>query len=89
MSTIRAEGDRWKARLGADRPRPGRRVVLFFCETTDQRPYRVVEVPEDRFESQEDIEKLSRDELMELYRASTSLDYPKLRSDEIEDVRGS
>ncbi len=87
MATIKADGDRWKVRLGRDRRRPGTKVVLFFCETTDQRPYRVVEVPEDRFSSQDDIEKLSRRELMALFRASTSLDVPRLRSDEVQDVR--
>lgn len=82
MPTIKADGDRWYARLGQDRPRPGTRVVLFFCQTTDQRPYRVVAVAEDRFSSQADVDKLTRDELMELYRGSTSLDAPVVRSDE-------
>lgn len=87
MTRIKADGDRWRARLGQDRPRPGVRVVLFFCETTDQRPYRVVEVPEDRFTSQADLEELSTEELLDLYQKSGSLDYPKLRSDEVQDVR--
>lgn len=87
MIRIKADGDRWKVRLGQDRPRPGVRVVLFFCETTDQRPYRVVEVPEERFTSQEDLEEMASEELLELYRQSTSLDSPKLRSDEVQDVR--
>lgn len=87
MAEIKADGDKWKVRLGEDRPRPGIRVVLFFCESTWQRPYRVVEIPEDRFGSQEDIEKLSRAELIDLYQDSHSLDYPKLRSDELTDVR--
>ena len=81
--TIKADGDRWRVRLGEDRPHPGVRVVLFFCETTDQRPYRVVEVPEERFESQADLERLSDAELLELYRGSVSLDFPHLRSDEV------
>jgi hypothetical protein len=87
MAHIRVDGDRWKVRLGQDRPKPGVRVVLFFSEPTGQRPYRVVEIPEDRFESQDDIERLSRDELIELYQQSTSLDSPVLRSDEVADVR--
>lgn len=87
MAEIKADRDRWKVRLGEDRPRPGIRVVLFFCETTGQRPYRVVEVPEDRFGSQEDIDRLTPAELAELYRDSHSLDFPKLRSDEVADVR--
>lgn len=81
--TIKADGDRWRVRLGEDRPHVGVRVVLFFCETTNQRPYRVVEVPESRFTSQTDLERLSDRELLELYRGSVSLDYPHLRSDEV------
>lgn len=87
MRELKADGDRWKVRLGEDRPRPGVRVVLFFCQSTSQRPYRVVEVPEDRFRSQDDIERLGTAELTELYRQSHSLDFPKLRSDELTDVR--
>ena len=63
------------------------RVVLFFCEPTGQRPYRVAEVPVERFTSQNDLEKLSRADLLELYRSSTSMDAPVLRSDEVADVR--
>ncbi len=87
MAQIKTDGDVWKVRLGQDRPRPGVRVVLFFCEPTGQRPYRVAEVPEDRFASQNDIEKLSRGDLLEIYRKSTSMDAPVLRSDEVADVR--
>ncbi len=87
MASIKIDGDRWKVRLGSDRPRPGVRVVLFLSQPTGQRPYRVVEVAEDRFRSQDDIERLPREELLELYRRSTSLDSPILRSDEISDVR--
>jgi hypothetical protein len=87
MAQIKIDGDRWKVRLGEDRPRPGKRVVLFFCQPTGQRPYRVVEVPEDRFASQDDIEKLPKDELLNLYNESTSMDVPVYRSDEVTDVR--
>lgn len=87
MANIKVDGDRWTVRLGDDRRRAGVRVVLFFCQPTGQRPYRVVEVPEERFASQDDLERLSRGELLELYRNSTSLDSPVLRSDEVADVR--
>jgi hypothetical protein len=87
MAQIKTDGDTWKVRLGQDRPRPGVRVVLFFSQPTGQRPYRVAEVPDDRFTSQEDIEKLSNGELLELYQKSTSMDAPVLRSDEVADVR--
>jgi len=51
--------------------------VLFFCETSGQRPYRVVEVPRDRIDGPEELEALSERELMELFRASRSLDFPR------------
>lgn len=87
MAHIKIDGDRWKVRLGQEHPRPGYRLVLFFCEPTGQRPYRVVEVPEDRYATQEDIDGLGRAELLELYGQSTSMDIPVYRSDELEDVR--
>jgi hypothetical protein len=87
MPNIKVDGDVWKVRLGQDRPRPSYRVVLFFSQPTGQRPYRVVEVPEDRFTSQDDLKRLSNKELMELYRESTSMDIPRYRSDEVTDVR--
>jgi hypothetical protein len=86
MASIKVDGDVWQVRLGSDRRRRGVRVVLFFSQPTGQRPYRVVEVPEDRFGSQEDMDRLSKKELLELYGRSTSLDVPVLRSDEIGDV---
>ena len=87
MARIKVDGDVWVARLGEDRRRPGVQVILFFSQPSGQRPYRVVEVPEGRFSSQGDIDRLSKQELLELYRESTSLDVPRLRSDEIADVR--
>lgn len=87
MARIKVDGDVWVARLGEDDRRPGVRVVLFFSQPSGQRPYRVAEVPEGRFSSQADIDRLSKKELLDLYRNSTSLDVPRLRSDEIADVR--
>lgn len=89
MVHIKVDGDRWKVKLGEDQSKPGLRVVLFFCEPTGQRPYRVVEVPEGKYSSQDAIERLSRNELLELYEQSTSMDAPTYRSDEITDVRRS
>lgn len=77
---IRADGERWAVRLG-DRPsEPGKRAVVFFCRTTHQRPYRVVEVPEDRFRAEDELEELSERELMELYRRSGSMGTPTSRA---------
>lgn len=87
MAHIKVDGDRWKVRLGQERPRPGVRLILFFCEPTGQRPYRVVEVEESHFGSQKDVDKLSGKQLLELYKRSTSMDVPVYRSDEVQDVR--
>lgn len=73
---IRADGDRWKVRLSADPPHPGTQALVFFPETCDQRPFRVVEVPEERVGSQEALDALSERELRELFQASSSMDYP-------------
>ncbi|UCC74569.1 MAG: hypothetical protein JSV86_08475 [Gemmatimonadota bacterium] len=87
MTSLKVDGDVWKVRLGEERPRPGVRLVLFLCQPTGQRPYRVVEVPEDSFGSQGDVDKLSRKQLLALYEQSTSMDIPVYRSDEVSDVR--
>lgn len=62
----------------AERPSlDGSRAVLFFCVTTDQRPYRVVEVPPDRIADEGALERLSDDELRELFAESRSMDFPR------------
>lgn len=78
--TIRADGDTWRARLGG---RGKERAVIFFCVTTDQRPYRVVPVG-DPLSAETDLEALSAPELRELYDGSRSMgaptDYPTYHS---------
>lgn len=74
---IRADGDRWRVRLGSESAGPDLQTVLFFCETTGQRPYRVVEVPRDRLPGPEALEALSEGDLSELFQASRSLDFPR------------
>ncbi len=74
---IRADGDAWKVQLSAHPPEPGTQALLFFCVTTGQRPYRVVEVPESRIGGPEDLEKLPERDLEELFRQSRSLDFPR------------
>lgn len=70
---IEADGDTWVVRVGERREAPGVTTVLFFCETTDQRPYRVAEVPDDRVAGADDLEALSERELTELFRESGSM----------------
>lgn len=74
---IRVDGDRWKVRLSRERPQRGLLAVLFFPITSDQRPYRVIEVSEDDFEDQATLESMSEDRLRELFDASSSMGFPR------------
>ncbi len=73
----KADGDTWIVRLGERAEREGFRTVLFFCETTNQRPYRVVEVPEERIGGSDDLQALDDAAIAELFDASRSLGYPQ------------
>lgn len=73
---IRVDGDRWKVRMSRERAGPGKRAVVFFPQTTDQRPYRVVEVPTERVGSAEALASLSDRELEELFHEARSMGFP-------------
>lgn len=74
---LRMDGDRWRVKLGEEPPRAGRRALLFFPVTCDQRPFRVVEVEEDRVPDDSGLEALSERELRELFHQSSSMGVPK------------
>jgi len=71
-ATIKADGDTWRARLGGT---GDERAVIFFCVTTDQRPYRVAPVGT-RFLTDEELAMLSSEELEELFERSSSMGAP-------------
>lgn len=73
---MRIDGDRWKIRLSRQRSGPGRRAVVFFPITCDQRPYRVVEVDDDRLSGDEPLRSLSDQELREMFRQGSSMGFP-------------
>ncbi len=75
-TTIKADNDTWRPQLGGP-GRPGFRVVVFFCASNGQRPYRVTEVPEDRFGSQDDLDRLPEDEIRKLFGNTTSMGAPQ------------
>ena len=75
-NTIKADNDTWSPRLG-DSAREGFRTIVFFCASNGQRPYRVVEVPEGRFASQEDLDRLSSGDLRDLFAETTSMGVPR------------
>ncbi|MCK5447567.1 MAG: hypothetical protein KAI98_05690 [Gemmatimonadetes bacterium] len=72
MTAIKADNDTWTAELGG-LAREGFRTVVFFCSSNGQRPYRVAEVPAERFASQDDLERLPENELRELFGETTSM----------------
>lgn len=74
---LKADGDAWSVRLGEASEREGFRTLLFFCVTTNQRPYRVVEVPEERLADQDSLGELDDAALAELFRASRSMGFPR------------
>jgi hypothetical protein len=74
---LRADGDVWRARLSAHPPRAGVQAVVFFCLTSRQRPYRVVEVPADRLPDEDALEALSEADLGEMFAESQSLGAPR------------
>lgn len=78
--TIRADEDRWSVRLAKESPEPGKRAVIFFCQTTDQRPYRVATVDESRVSSSEELEGLSEHEIRELFGSAQSMGHTSERA---------
>lgn len=75
--TINADGDTWTVRLGREGSSRDRRAVLFFCRTTNQRPYRVVEVAENELDGPDAFQALSKQRLGELFAASRSMGFPR------------
>lgn len=74
---IKADGDRWAVRLSDRSSGDDVRALVFFCRTTDQRPYRVVEVPRERLDDESDLEAFSEQELLDLFGSSRSMDFPR------------
>jgi hypothetical protein len=71
---IKADEDTWRAELAEDATGP---IIIFFCTTTNQRPYRVVEIESTRAASSLDPQDFSEEELRTLFDASRSLGAPK------------
>jgi len=71
---IKADGDTWRAEIGEEGLG---RVVVFFCTTTDQRPYRVVEIGADRFTGEAGLDDASEEEVKALFDESQSMGAPK------------
>ncbi len=72
---LKADGDTWEARLGERRGSEA--ALVFFCRTTDQRPWRVVPVDAERFPTEADVDRLPEKELRDLFGASRSMGVPR------------
>ena len=73
-SKIKADEDTWRAELAEDTTGP---IIVFFCTTTNLRPYRVVKIESARAASGLDLQDFSEDELRALFDASRSMGAPK------------
>jgi len=73
-ASIKADGDTWRVELGDEGP-GGPRVVMFYCTSTDQRPYRVTELSPDQIP--DGLEARSATELQKLFDASRSMGSPR------------
>lgn len=74
---IKADGDTWSVRLAEHEEDPETRTVLFLCITSNQRPYRVLEVPRASLPSERKLDALNESELKQLFRKSGSLGCPR------------
>lgn len=75
MSTrIKADGATWRAELAEE---GGKRLVLFFCTSSDQRPYRVVRARPAASTGGDDLETMPEEELKALFAASRSMGIPR------------
>jgi hypothetical protein len=69
---IKADHDTWTATLDASTSGPGR-MVVFFCTSNGQRPWRVVQVDGDQVRNADDLDGLSIAELRALFDRSESM----------------
>jgi len=73
---ITMAGDTWTVRLGSEPTGPDVQVVMFFCVTTGQRPYRVVEVPKEELAGPDEFANLGAADMETLFEASQSMGFP-------------
>ncbi len=74
--TVKAGGDTWRVRLGGPAAREGHRNLLFICASNGQRPYRVVEIPDDGSTDDAVVERIGTAGLEDLFHRAVSLGAP-------------
>ena len=70
---FKAAGDTWRIRLGGPAVTEGHRNLLFMCESNGQRPYRVVEIPDDGSADDGLLERIGSKDLEALFERAASL----------------
>jgi hypothetical protein len=71
---IDADGDSWRITNYEDDRRRAVSTVVFHCLSNSQRPYRVVEVPDELWPAG-GIDTLSGSDLLEMFNRSHAMDY--------------
>ncbi|MEX0907348.1 MAG: hypothetical protein WD054_03375 [Gemmatimonadota bacterium] len=71
---IHADGDTWRVADTGHDPRRAVHTVVFHCLSDNQRPYRVLEVPESQLGARS-FDTLSEAELVGLFSRSHTMDY--------------
>jgi hypothetical protein len=71
---FRADGDNWRVTLDEFDRRRAVHTVVFHCVSNTQRPYRVIEVPDEAF-GDRDLTSFSKQELTDLFDGSHTMDY--------------
>lgn len=75
-TTFKAAGDTWRVRLGDPAARKGHRNLLFICASNGQRPYRVIEIPDDGSPDDALLGRIGAADLEELFHRAASLGAP-------------
>jgi hypothetical protein len=71
---IDADGDSWRVTSFEDDRRRAVRTVVFHCLSNSQRPYRVVEVPDDLM-TDGDLGRLSAGDMQRLFDRAHTMDF--------------
>lgn len=71
---FRADGDQWRVTADQLDRRRAVRTIVFHCVSNTQRPYRVIEVPDEVF-GDRDVGSLSKEELGDLFARTHVMDY--------------
>jgi hypothetical protein len=71
---IDADGDSWRVTNFEDDRRRAVRTIVFHCLSNSQRPYRVVEVP-DEVLGDGGLDRLSKTQFAELFSRSHTMDF--------------